>query len=373
MYYRLKISEVSSPGKLWTGSNLFGLDSAFALPKLIQTSCGCGATTKRLWLDGVIPSNHIDTNRTGDWSEWPVLFVSTGGVGSCTAPDQPAGKSSSELVTWNWSGRGSGWVIIDPLLVISGKLEDPRQLPVKGNWIKTYSGDVWSEYVLLGKDMSKHIFPVDNRSGICPICRAKKEEDKILQVQEKVALEEVKNIEGVNFLPLWEKLKQSNLPIVHKLAMGKGIAWCQEGIKAVLGDLTRKEISQISFQQFVGIIKAATRKVAIIKIVEYLNNLSWLEELTKKGMYVSSERYIQIKSTGQTFGQLKKDIVEALTPLYPEITGLCVIEITHDPVLFDSPSYLGECKDNMICPIMDNLIVHIRDKEVDLTLSLDIE
>lgn len=145
-----------SPGKLWTGSEV-PTTGTFAKVELVEfRSPEGGSSTRRLFIDET-------REEAPEGIRIPTLHVSTGGVGSLVGGcviTGPYGDPTTlheenrwltPFLVWNWSGRMGGYLILDPVQVLSGHVRrDEVNSALPGYaWIHTYEGSTLSEYVLV--------------------------------------------------------------------------------------------------------------------------------------------------------------------------------------------------------------------------------
>ena len=103
---------IGAPGKLWTGDS--PENGAVVEALFIERRCtteGCTRSTRKLRADDLTASAEAVSAL-----EIPTLLVTMGGVGSI-AVDEATPRS---LVTWNWSNRIGGHVIVNPVLHVAG-------------------------------------------------------------------------------------------------------------------------------------------------------------------------------------------------------------------------------------------------------------
>jgi hypothetical protein len=164
MWFKIRTSEVSNPGKLWTGSTDFWGElngRVVDVQALFIRSSRSTASTLKLvrGSGGVLPKDAEEAI-----GPVPTLFVTAGGVGSITSGVR-AGENPPNIEhirTWNWSKRTGGHIIVDPVAALSGRQFDPPPAKAGYVWIQTYGGATLDEYVLLqldeeGKIDQKHI------------------------------------------------------------------------------------------------------------------------------------------------------------------------------------------------------------------------
>jgi hypothetical protein len=157
MWTKLKLG-VGRPGKLWTGSDIENCSGKYAWIELVEFhSPDSGDCTRRLFVREI-------RDEAPEGIRIPTLHIFTGGVGSIVGGrvvrekyyDDPTTSELEDawmtpLLVWNWSGRVGGYLILDPVEVVSGytrRAEINSALPGYA-WIQVYDGTTLNEYVLI--------------------------------------------------------------------------------------------------------------------------------------------------------------------------------------------------------------------------------
>lgn len=177
-------------GKLWTGTrlvqsiedtnSLWDAANHRVIPRIvdaliIERRCECGATTRKFRAYPL-----VQTSEAQKVLDLPTCFITAGGVGSLRVEYDIAQK---DQMVWNWSNRVGGHVLLNPVMVFSGRVSrEGLPAPKKGHtWMCTYSSSTLSEFVLLSFDEKRemvspiHSLPVISLAGECPPCREKRE------------------------------------------------------------------------------------------------------------------------------------------------------------------------------------------------------
>lgn len=163
---------IGRQGKLWTGSKMNQFNGKICRVELVEfLSPTRKASTRRLFVKEVL-------EETPEGIYIPTLYIGMGGVGSLptlsvlTSEDKGPQAENIEILTWNWSGRVGGFIVLDPISVESGHITNNAlalNKPDDGfTWLMMYFGTTLAEFILLrvgedGKIDDRHILPIHRR------------------------------------------------------------------------------------------------------------------------------------------------------------------------------------------------------------------
>lgn len=220
-----------APGKLWTGSKFGTLGGKRDIVdvKFFLFSCACGATSRKLLVGsgGIIQASVAEKL---DLAKVPTVLVSAGGVGSIAWCDE----QMKAIATWNWSGRTGGYVVANPLHVLSGRLNTPPATKEGSGvvWVRLYDGSTLSTYALVavgpdGEISKEHLLEeVRPMRRQCPVCKSASEDER-------------KRREGENVENIPSRMVASAAVLSKKEAVESGL--CESGIEDFMKEFSLPE------------------------------------------------------------------------------------------------------------------------------------